>query len=159
MTKETLGKISSDLLKKEPETTDPIELQREIHKNYEEQMYICINRAKQDLPTGDFYIVIETKKERLMLNVLRNYFVYRYSCPTPTNDQTVYKFHRKEDRIEFLWVIPSHDTCEYFKKNALTIPDDQRELLKYILDFEDGTLLIKAKKLNGEQEDSPLLEK
>jgi hypothetical protein len=42
-------------------------------------------------------------------------------------------------------------------ENAIAIPESERELLNFVLDFQDGTLLKLAKKLNGEEEDSPLL--
>jgi len=54
-----------------------------------------------------FYVCVITKKERLMDNVLRNYFLARSTCPTPQYDQTVYKYHRDSGAIQFLWVLPS----------------------------------------------------
>lgn len=157
MTKETVGKIATDLLKKDAETTDPIEIQREMQKDYEKNIHECIIRAKKDLGNIDFYIVVETKKERLLENVLRNYFFYRRTCPTPTYDQTVYKYHKEEDVIEFLWVLPSKDTCELFRDNILQIHPEERDLLNYILEFHEGTLLEKCKILNNEQKNNPLL--
>lgn len=35
MKRETVGKLATDLSKKEPDTRDPIELEREMHKDYE----------------------------------------------------------------------------------------------------------------------------
>jgi hypothetical protein len=157
MKRDTIGKISSELLNKTVETRDPIALEREMHKDYEQNIYECIERGKKDITTGDFFIVLETKKERLLENVIRYYFLYRKTCPTPTTAQTVYHYHRSEDRIEFLWVVPSKDTCELFKRHVLEIAPDERLLLKYVLDYYDDTLLRLAKKLNGEKDDSPLL--
>src|ERR1700691_2980131 len=108
MNRETVGKISSELLQKEPETRDPIEIQREVHKQYEAEIFECIERGKKLFP-GDFYVEVVTKKERLMQNVLRNYYFPILACPTPTYDQTVYKYHFWDERIEFLWVVPAKD--------------------------------------------------
>jgi len=157
MTRETVGKISQDLLLKTPDTRDPIELEREMHKDYEKNIFECIERCKKEF-FGDFYVVVTTKKERLMENVLRNYFFGRKTCPTPEWDQTVYRYFPKDDYLEFLWVVPSKDTCELYKQNALQVDPKERELLQYVLDFSDGTLLERAKKLNGERKESPLLE-
>lgn len=157
MAKDTVGKIASDLMQKEAPTRDPIELQREMHKDYVTHIHDAIFRGKQDF-SGDFYIVVVTKKERLMENVIRNYFFPRRSCPTPEWDQTVYRYKRADDLIEFLWVVPSKDTCQLFKQNALQITPEEKELLGFVMDFTDGTLFKLAKKLNREKLQSPILE-
>ena len=157
-TRDTVGKISTELLQKEPETRDPIELEREMHKDYVNHVYDAVDRGKKDF-TGDFFVVVITKKERLMENVIRNYFLARSSCPTPEWDQTVYRYKRADDIIEFLWVVPSKDTCQLFKNNALQISPEEKDLLRFVMDFTDGTLLKLSKKLNKEMISSPLLDK
>ena len=157
MNRDTVGKISLALSEKQPETRDPIEIEREVHKDYEKHINDCIQRHKNTID-GNFYVEVITKKERLMPNVLRNYFFATQACPTPTWDQTIYKYHRSQDIIEFLWVVPSKDTVELFLQNALQIADNEKELLQFILKFTDGSLLKLAKKLNGEVEDSPFLD-
>lgn len=157
MARETVGKISSDLIVKESPTRDPIELEREMHKDYEANIWECVDRSKKDF-FGDFYIVVVTKKERLMPNVLRNYFMGRSSCPTPEYDQTVYKYNCTDDALEFLWVLPSKDTCELLKENALQVAPEEKALLYYVLSFYDGSLLKKSKQLNKEKELSNIIE-
>jgi len=157
MTRETVGKVASDLLIKAPETKSPIEQMREQLSDYEKNIWECAERCKKDFP-GDFYIVVITKNERLMPNVFRNFFYGRLSCPTPDYDQTVYKFKRKDNAPIFMWVIPSRDASFHLKDNALYVAPEERELLKYVLAFEDGTLFKLAKELNGEKLDTPELE-
>lgn len=173
--RETVGKISSELLTQAPETRDPIELQREMQKNYIDNLVLAVGHAQKKFNCttlhegescdyaqpreGDFYIVVISKKEPLMQNVLRNYFLTRDACPTPDYDQAVYKYIKETEQIEFLWVVPSKDTCLLFKQNALQVPASEQHLLKFVLDFADGTLFKLAKKLNGEAQDSPLLER
>ena len=149
MDKKTVGQTSVELLQKEPETRSPIDIQREVHKEWDKELFECIDRGKKDI-SGDFFVVVITKKEKLMPNVLRNYFGFRRSCPTPDWDQTVFHYHAEGDRIEFLWVVPSRDTCELFEQNVLQIADAEKELLRYVLDFKDGTLMRKTKQLNKE---------
>jgi hypothetical protein len=148
--RETIGKISSELMQKAPDTRDPIELERAMHEEYEKNVYECVNRSKKDFPE-DFYVVVITKKEPLMQNVLRNYFYGRISCPTPDYDQCVYFVDRKKDRLFFLWVIPSRDVCFHLKENALHVVSEEKDLLKFVLDFADGTLYQLSRKLNGEE--------
>lgn len=149
MNRDTIGKISTDLLLKTPDSRDPIELQREMQKDYEKNIFECIDTHKKSFP-GDFYIEVVTKKERLMSNVLRNYFFGTLACPTPTYDQTLYKYHRSEEWLEFLWVLPAKDICEMLTFNALEVPESERELLNFVLSLNDGSLLQKARTLNGE---------
>jgi hypothetical protein len=134
-----------------------IDQQREMQKDYEKNFIECLERGKKAID-GDFYLVVETKKERLLVNVLRNYFFYRHSCPTPTYDTAVYKYHRSSDTIEFLWTVPSRDTCELLRDNALEVAPEERDLLHFVLDFYQGTLLARAKKMNNEQAETSLLQ-
>jgi len=149
--RETVGKIAIDLKKNESDNThSPTEQMREQLEDYDENIYECLEDGKNER-FGDFFVVVITKKERIIDNVLRNYFFHRYTCPTPEWDQAVYKYHRQGDYLEFLWVIPSRDTCQYMTDNALTIDKEERDLLNFVYDFNAGTLLQKAKKLNGEE--------
>lgn len=154
--KETVGAVAHELQKQEAPTRDPIELEREMHKDYERRIYESIADGKKSY-TGDFYIVVMTKREMLLTNVLRNYFVVRQTAPTPNWEQTVYKYHREEERIEFLWVVPDKDACEELCDNALLVHPDEKQLLHFVLQLFDGSLLQYAKRLNGEQESSLLL--
>lgn len=157
MKRETVGKIASDLLQKEPDSLSPIENMREQLTEYEKNLFECVERYKNHFPLN-FFIVVITKKEPLMPNVLRNYFYARMTCPTPDYDQTVYHYKHKEESLTFLWVIPSRDTCHLLKDNALEVHPDEKELLGFVIKFSDGSLYKFAKKLNGEDEDSPLLQ-
>lgn len=156
--KTTVGKVALDLAKKSPDTLDPIEIEREMHTDYEKNIDLCIDDGLTKY-THDFYVVVLTKKERLLENVLRNYFFSRSTCPTPEYDQTVYKYHYSTGDVEFLWVIPSKDTCEVMRDYAIEVVHEEKELLRYVLDFYDGSLFTKAKQLNNEMPDSPLLKK
>jgi hypothetical protein len=156
MTKKTVGQLSTELIQKEPETRSPIEQMRESLTDYEKNIHECVDRGKKEFP-NNFFVVVLTKKERLMPNVLRNYFTCRISCPTPNYDQTVYKYDRQLDLVEFIWTIPDRETCHLLRDNAVNVVKSERELLKFVLDFSDGTLYKLCKLLNGEKEDSPLL--
>jgi len=152
----TVGKVATDLAAQDTVAQSPIELEREVHKEYEQNFNDCLERGKKQYQ-GDFFIVVVTKKERLLPNVLRHYFLHRNSCPTPDYDQAVYKYHRKHDGYEFLWVIPDKNSCKRILQDALYLPESQHDLLRFVMDYADGELMKKSKKLNGEQESSPLI--
>jgi len=157
--RETVGKISTDLLAQSHQYSHSAgEQASEQLKDFEKNINECIERCKKDY-VGDFYVVVTTKKERLMQNVIRNFFMGRKSCPTPEYDQTVYRYNRSAGHIEFLWVVPAKDICSYMITDALNLPFEQKDLLEHVMNFTDGTLLRLAKKLNGEADDSPLLVK
>ena len=158
MNRETVGKISSDLIQKEPETRSPIEQMQENLTDYDRNIHQAIDTGKKAF-FNDFYIVVITKKEPLMPNVIRNYFLTRLTCPTPDYDQTVYRYYRKDDLFAFLWVIPSTDACIYLKNNALHVKESERDLLNFVLEFADGSLFKLSKKLNEEKEESSEIEK
>jgi hypothetical protein len=156
MARETVGKYALKALEKEPVSRDPIEIERMLHQDYDKNMFECLDRCKKEFD-GDFYIVVITKKEPLMQNVLRHYFFGRISCPTPDYDQTVYKFSRATEVIEFIWVVPSRECCLTLRENVAEVAPAEYPLLDFVLKFADGTLFKLAKQLNGEAEDSSLL--
>lgn len=148
--RDTVGKISWDLLANSSLLDHSADEQmREQLDTYETNIHEAIERGKKDFPL-DFYLVVETKKEPKMKNVIRNYFIVRSTCPTPQYDNVVYHYHRLTEQLEFLWVLPSRETYNMIKNNILDMPSECRELVQFVLEDADGTLLRKCKKLNGE---------
>lgn len=156
--RETVGAKSLELSLKKPETTSPIEQMRENNTDFEKNVQECIEVNSKKY-RGDFYAVVLTKKERLMQNVIRNLYLARQSCPTPDYDQVVYRYHSGTGTIEFMWVVPSKDTCELYLANRLRIAANELELLSFIVRFDDGSLLGLSKKLNKEKKDSNIIER
>jgi hypothetical protein len=156
--KETVGAVALDLMQKTPESRDPIEIQKAMQEDYLKELVTCVDIHKP-LLLGNFFIVVITKNEKLMPNVFRNYFSARQSCPTPDYDQSVFKYDRSDDCIEYIWTIPSKDACYHLKDNALLVAPQERQLLKFVLEFADGTLYKLCKKLNNEEEKSPFIVK
>lgn len=155
----SLGQAAIEARNKTPDTRDPIELEHEMHKDYDKHISECIDRCKNEFP-GDFFIIVETKRERspILNNVIRNLFFGRLTCPTPTYDQTVYKFNRKSDSLEFIWVLPSKEACEYLRDNRAKVHPNEYQLLEFVLGLYDDTLIKLCKKLNGEKLETPELE-
>ncbi len=155
--RDTVGAISSALLEHQYQDDHSADEQmREQLTDYETNINGIVESGLRIYP-HNFYVVVLTKKERLMQNVLRNYFFHRLSCPTPEYDQIVYKYIRSSNILEFLWVIPAKDVCEHMRDNALEIPESERTLLNFVMDFYDNSLLMYAKKENSESALSPLL--
>lgn len=163
---QTVGKIARDLLLKSPDSRDPIEIQRATENEYLANLEWCVNHALKKVDCsaikghdgcsirealiGDFFVSVLLKKEKVLENVLRNYFVASISCPTPHFDQTVYKYDSKKEGVQFLWVIPDQETCLTFKENKHIIVPAERGLLQFILDYYSGHLHRVCKAQNGE---------
>jgi len=150
----TVGEQCLKVAYKEPESR---ELQREMQKEYIDNLTQTVLSFRKDNP-GNFYIVQLTKRERLLENVLRNYFFCRFTCPTPEYDQSVFNYNPTRESIEYLWTVPDKDTCEHLRDNALTVDPEERQLLDFVLSFYSGELLNLAKRLNGEKKYSPLID-
>jgi len=56
MKKKTVGAIASELQQKAPETRDPVEIQREIHKDYIDNLSIAVDRGLKSMK-HDFFVV------------------------------------------------------------------------------------------------------
>jgi hypothetical protein len=154
--KKTIGEISSALINKSDDRHTVVDQMRENLTDYDRDLMICAERGKKEY-TGDFYIVVITKQEKIMRNVIRNYFLVRHSCPTPDNDQIVYRYEKGNSEIKFLWAIPNRHTVGYLIHNALLLPPEEKQLLDFVLKFKDGSLLRLSKQLNNEQPDSNIL--
>lgn len=154
--RDTVGKISSDLLIKNDGLDSVIDVQRKSQEDYLNNLIECINNHKEVFPS-DFFVVVITKNEKLMPNVFRSYFLARISCPSPEYDQSVFKYYRDDERAEHIWTVPSKDACYYLKENVNYVIPEERELMYNACRFLDGSLLTLSKQLNGEQADTPFI--
>lgn len=154
---QTVGELAVPLLEKVPDTCDPILIQREMQKEYLDNLLECTSEHRKVFP-GNFFVVVLTKNEKLLPNVFRNYFFARISCPTPDYDQSVFKFDSETQDLIFLWSIPSKDACIHLKENAILVAPEERDLLSCVLNFADGTLYKLAKQLNREHSDTNILQ-
>lgn len=147
--RETVGKLSIDLLAKADDKHTAGEQMSEQLSEYDKNLYECFDNNKHKY-TGIFYIVVVTRGDRLLKNVIRHQFFSRNSCPTPEYDQAVYQCHKDWLEPRFMWVIPCMEYAEHLKNNVPLVPLEEAELLRFVLDFYDGTLLKLVKKLNNE---------
>ena len=153
----TVGKIVTDLSKEAPEIVSLGDLRKPRSQKYLENLLECANKTHEK-HEGDFYIVVHTKREKILGGLPRYYFIARRSAPTPTFDQSVYKFNSQTENIEYLWTVPSPEDCDYYMINAHLVVPEEQQLLGMVMNFFDGTLLKMAKKLNKEANDAPTLE-
>src|SRR3989339_183750 len=113
----TVGESAIKAAEQTSPSRNPIELEREMHKDYEQNIYESIQKGRSIFPNS-FYIKVITKRERLLTNVIRNYFVLVVACPSPDWDQTIYYYDRPKETLSLLWVIPCRDACKYLIEHA-----------------------------------------
>lgn len=149
--KKTAAQLIAEFYEKKQEPITPFEFVKEgSHKDYDNNLELCINHYKKIYP-GDFYIEKRVQHEWALGGVPQTFMKGRLTCPTPRPLQTAIKFHRKEEAIEYLWTLPSKQQMA-MAKVAGRIENDPDKLLKlkYIEAYDNGSLLHMAKLLNGE---------
>jgi len=110
----------------------------EMSKNMIPEVEKCILNHKHW--TEPFYIVVINKRERLLINAIRQYFLARQSLPTPDLDQTVFKYTPSNGDLEYLWTVPDKNSIEYMIAYENVIPLEQKQLLEFCKLFKQGKL-------------------
>jgi hypothetical protein len=147
--RKTVGQLSQELDTKDDYEYSPIDLGREMLKELQELRDEAVAIGKKKLST-DFYVAIYTGAPNFYKRTITNRPFVLSACPTPMFDQKVWRYDRKKDSLVEIWSIPDKETCKIMTDSAAEVDPSEWELLRYIFDFYDGKLLIKAKKLNGE---------
>ncbi len=150
--RDTLGKISQDLMHSDTFTDSLAEQGRAMTKRYLADLYGTILESKVGNPTTDFFIQVETIKDRLLHNVIKRKFIARLSCPTPNYDQDVWHYKYKDDELFHLWTIPNREYSYKLLNNAAIIDLSLRDLTNNVIAFASGDLYKLCKKLNNEEE-------
>lgn len=138
--KETVGKISQDLLVKADPKQGIVDTERTINKDYFDQCKECVERKPHSEWTKPWFLIILNKKERLLTNVVRRYFFGRKSLPSPEYDQTVWHYFPSTGDMKFLWTLPDKETCHMIYNNRSEIPTSENKLAKFVIDFFDNRL-------------------
>jgi hypothetical protein len=138
----TVGKASLDLLKKADSNQSVIDTQREMQKGYIDELIKCAKDAESKYGTQRcFYVCVQTRRERLLVNVIRNQFYARYSRPFPAYDLALYHYDPRDEKLSFVWCIPDKDTVDVMSQPDYICPMDQRQLYSFVLGFKKGTLI------------------
>jgi len=136
--KKTVGQEAIDRLNNPDHTQTVVDTQREADKEYFDEIKKCVDTHKSwDTP---YYIVVHQKKEQLLENVVRRYFLARESLPSPQWDQTVWRYTPLSGDLRFVWTLPDENTAKWMAGNPKEIPKEQHQLLAFVLEFLDKKL-------------------
>jgi hypothetical protein len=120
------------------------EREREIMRN----MTDFVAKKKIEHRQSDFYIMLLSRKEKLLANVVRDRLYCLRACPMPNYNQSLWKYHWKDDRLEFMWSVPPKEAVDFLKRYPLEMSDMCSDVIKCVFDFLDGTLARKTSELN-----------
>ncbi len=150
MEKKTAGQISNELVQQDVHGDITAgERMQQMLSEYEQYLHDAVDRGKAQY-VGDFFVTVLTKREKLLSTTFRNYFIPRQSCPTPTHDQTVFHYQAKKENLEYLWSLPSPVAIKNILAHKHELDPSMFPLLRFVLNFLDGTLDRLTQKLNGE---------
>lgn len=151
--RKTVGEINAELINKEPVSHDvrdysDVVVQGKLPEEIDKA--IADGKSKTN---GDFFIEILSRdwsKIKGFHNTFGNYIFARLSCPTPHFDSTAFQYHRNTGSLERLWTIPNRYACINLLNNRKRVQSSHYEIMQDVIDFYDGKLLHKAKKINKE---------
>jgi len=150
MKEKTAGQLIWENLERPSGPVNVIDQQQEMVKDYMEKFNKIIQENKSKFKDV-LYLVILLKTDYLLPGLIRPFFFLRQSAPTPHYHQSVFKYTHNDDKLELLWTLPNKESCLYLYENAITLDENEKTLLQYIIDFYNGTLLQKAQLLNNEE--------
>jgi hypothetical protein len=147
--KKSFGSVYTDLKNKPQDKADVFELTTAIGNDLIPKLKNMVERDSKKT-SSDFFIEVCIRMNPLVFGVPEFYMISRHTCPTPFPDRAVFHYEKKKEELFFLWHVPSLQECDYYINNMLSLRDDEKEALQNVLDYKNGNLLRKAKKLNGE---------
>ena len=141
MRKKKVGELTSDLLARPNLDIKQslMDTSKEMQKQYLPEIEKCI-KTHEKLWSEPFYVVVITKRERLIVNSIRQYFLARQTLPTPDLDQTVFKYTPATGDLKHLWTVPDHGSIDYLIRNRHLVVKAEQQLLEYCMLFRKGKL-------------------
>lgn len=101
---------------------------------------------------SNFYIAKHTRRNAYIVNSIQNHYLIRQTCPMPEYSQSVWKYTRKDDVLEELWVLPEETEAIEMMHNSKYINKDEFALMEYVIKFKNGELKQLALKEGAEND-------
>lgn len=141
-TKITVGQAAHDILSKPQDSQNVIDTQKEMQKKYLDNVIEAALQGVKDYgKEKPFYVCVQTRRERLLTNVIRNQFYARRTRPDPQYDLALFHFDPIDEKLCFVWCIPDKETVQYLILNESKIEKNEMQLLHFCKSFIAGTLI------------------
>lgn len=138
----TVGQAALDLLKNGDQKQSVIDTQQEMLKDYLDQVIEAAQRGEKLFgEESPFYVCVQTRRERLLSNVIRNQFYPRQTRPRPEYDLALYSYDPQTEDLRFEWCIPAKDMVEYILYNQSELSSDHAQLVEFCYKFKNNTLI------------------
>lgn len=142
MQHKTVGACAVELMSKGDQRQGVIDTQREMTKGYIDELINCAQRGTKAYPDKEFfYVCVQTRRERLLENVIRNQFYHRMTRPFPQYDLALYHYDPKSEKLTFVWCIPDKQTVEEMCVPGFIPSRDDQQLYSFVRSFVAGTLI------------------
>ncbi len=138
----TVGECALELMSKGDQKQGVIDTQREMTKGYIDELVKCACSGSRAYPGAKFfYICVQTRRERLLQNVVRNQFYHRMTRPAPAFDLALYYYDPKDEQLRFVWCIPDKETVEIMSDPTYIPAKGEEQLHYFVKCFVDGSLV------------------
>ena len=142
MSAKTVGQAACDILSQRQSPQSVVETQQEMMKGYVDDLILAAqNGVKLFGKSKPFYVCVQTRRERLLPNVIRNQFYARQTRPLPQYDLALYYYEPEAEKLSFVWCIPDKETVSEMVRTNYTGSSDQAQLLGFVKSFVAGTLI------------------
>ena len=140
--RKTVGACALDLKAKGDQHQSVVDTQREMTKGYVDELIKCAQAGARSYESGKaFYVCVQTRRERLLENVIRNQFYHRRTRPAPAYDLALYHYEPKEEQLRFVWCIPDKETVAYMCEPGFIPEREQVQLYYFVKSFLGCTLI------------------
>jgi len=137
----TVGAASVKLLERPDEKQSVVDTTREMLKGYIDSLIEAAREGERVVgKETPFYVCVQTRRDRLMVNLIRNQFYWRYTRPTPQYDLAVYLYDPKQEKLEFVWCVPDKETVLHLYEHGSDYIQDS-QLVHFCRSFVNGTLI------------------
>jgi hypothetical protein len=123
-------------------------------QEYMPSLIKAVDRGCEEYPTT-FYVKVLTEYVDPKDTELRQHrfsFYTQKLCPYPDYDQSVFRYNRDKEQVEFVWSIPDEETARHLIANREKVVDEEKELLNFVIAFGIGKLRELCEKWNAAAE-------
>lgn len=145
--RETVGAMSIKAAQDQNQS-DTWETTQQREKEILHNLHDFVEKKKVE-HRSDFFIMLLSRREKILTNVIRDRLYCLKACPTPNYNQSLWKYHYLDDRLEFLWSVPPKEAVDFLSRYPIEMNDMCADVIKCVFDFIDGTLARKTRELNN----------
>lgn len=139
---QTVGAAAVELANKGDECQSVEDTQREMQKNYVEELIKAAQTGEKLYgKIKPFYVCVQTRRERLLHNVIRSQFYPRQTRPFPTYDLSLYYYNPRDESLAFVWAIPDKQTVEMMDDPTYIPKREEVQLYGFVKAFKKGCLI------------------